>query len=433
MRRAVSWAFVGNIVYAGAQWGMLAVLAKLGAPEIVGQFALGLAVTAPLALFANLQLRGLQATDARSEFDFSDYLGLRLVTTAMFIVITFIIVSVAGYDAETSLVVCAIGIAKAFEAGSDIFHGLFQKHERMDWVARSLMLKGPFSLFALAVAVRLSGSAVWGALAMGCAWAAVLIQYDLPKARNLAQSREAMVGEMSLPPLSGRIVPRFDLGKMTGLARLALPLGAVMMIISLNTNIPRYFIEREFGVRELGIFAALAYLIIAGRTVVAALGQAASPRLARYYASGNRAAFQRLVLRLSGVALLVGIGGIAVAWSAGGYLLTLVYTPEYAAYHELFIWIMVAGVVGYLVSIQGYTMTAARYLRAQLPVAGLVLITTTVASLILVPRYGLLGGAWALITASTVQLILGAVVNFHALMKLPAPQREINRKGRVPK
>jgi hypothetical protein len=62
---------------------MIVLLTKLGSPEMVGQFALGLAVTAPIILFANLQLRSVQATDARQEFQFGHYFGLRLVTTGL--------------------------------------------------------------------------------------------------------------------------------------------------------------------------------------------------------------------------------------------------------------------------------------------------------------------------------------------------------------
>jgi len=70
LRANFSWTFVGNVVYAGCQWGMLVVLAKLGSPETVGLFALGLAVTAPVIQFVNLQLRGAQVTDAAHEYQF---------------------------------------------------------------------------------------------------------------------------------------------------------------------------------------------------------------------------------------------------------------------------------------------------------------------------------------------------------------------------
>src|SRR2546425_157717 len=65
LRANFSWTLAGNVVYAACQWGMLIVLARLGSPTMLGQFALGLAVTTPVIIFANLQLRAVQTTDAK--------------------------------------------------------------------------------------------------------------------------------------------------------------------------------------------------------------------------------------------------------------------------------------------------------------------------------------------------------------------------------
>src|SRR4051812_45337492 len=81
------WTLAGNLIYAGCQWGMLVIIAKLGSAELVGQFALGLAITAPVLMFSNLQMRGIQATDAKREYSFGDYLGLRLLTTLLALLI----------------------------------------------------------------------------------------------------------------------------------------------------------------------------------------------------------------------------------------------------------------------------------------------------------------------------------------------------------
>ena len=60
-----SWTFVGNFVFSACSWATLVVLAKLSTPEMVGRFALGIAVTAPILMFSSLQLGMIQATDAR--------------------------------------------------------------------------------------------------------------------------------------------------------------------------------------------------------------------------------------------------------------------------------------------------------------------------------------------------------------------------------
>src|SRR5690606_20475603 len=83
LRRNFAWTFAGNSVYMASQWGMLVVLAKLGSPSVVGQFAYALAIVSPAILFGNLQLRAILATDIETEYEFGDYVALRLLTSML--------------------------------------------------------------------------------------------------------------------------------------------------------------------------------------------------------------------------------------------------------------------------------------------------------------------------------------------------------------
>jgi O-antigen/teichoic acid export membrane protein len=417
LRRNFSWTFIGNLIYSGCQWGMLVVLAKLGNPEMVGTFTLGLAVTAPVMMFSNLQLRDIQTTDAKNHYLFNDYLGLRLITTGLALPIILWITLATGYKGETAIVIILIGFAKGLESISDVFYGLLQKHEKMDRMAVSVMMKGPLSLLMLSIGTYISGSIVWGVVGLVIAWACILLIWDIPSYRWLINK---FTSEGEIPDsLEGKTAkPRWQLGTIRKLIWLSLPLGLVMMLISLNANIPRYFLEQSLGKKELGVFAALAYLIVAGNMVVSALGSAARPRLAKYYAGGNVSAYQKLLLQLVAIACLLGLSGILVAWVAGGQILTIVYQPEYAKYTELLIWLMVTAGIGYVSSFLGEGMTAARYFRTQIPLFIIVTSTSAIASCWFIPRNGLKGAAIALMIAEIVRIIFTLGVIFHAVHRI---------------
>lgn len=428
LRRNFSWTFTGNLIYAACQWGMLVVLAKLGSPEMVGQFTLGLAVTAPVIMFTNLQLRGIQATDAKGEYLFSDYLGLRLIGTGLALLIIAGITLKTGYRWETSLVILAIALAKAFESISDVFYGLIQQHERMDRIAIALMIKGPLSLLLLSIGVSLTGSVVGGAIGLAIAWGLVLFGWEIGNGRlilkNSSQEREPedlLVADAQLANSQNPLYPRWERKTLGKLVLLALPLGFVMMLISLNTNIPRYFIERYLGERELGIFAAMSYLMVVGQMVVSALAESASPRLAKYYAAGNSTAFGTLLLKLVGVGLMLGAGGVFVAVVAGREILTLLYKPEYADRADLFLWLMVAAGILYVSAFLGYGITAARYFRVQMPLFVLVTGSSAFACFWLIPTMGLPGAAIALIVGAIVQAVFSLGVIVHALHNIRKP------------
>ena len=411
------WTFAGNAVYAASQWGMLVVLAKLTSPEKVGQFTLGLAITAPVIMFTNLQLRAVQATDAKHQYRFGDYLALRLITTALALLIIVGIVSLAGYREEIALVILVVGLAKAFESISDVFYGLLQQHERMDRIAKSMIIKGLLSLVALGLGVQLTGSIVWGTLGLALVWALILLSYDIRSGAWILGSHRTLIG-LKPPREAGTVSelrPTLSIETLRKLTQLTLPLGFVMLLISLNPNIPRYFVEGYLGERELGIFAALAYIMVAGNTVVNALGTAAAPRLAKYYAEGMTEAFNALLLKLAGMGMLLGVAGVLVAYVAGSEVLTLLYGPAYATYVGVFIWLMIAAGIQYVAAFLGYGITAARYFKVQVPLHAGVAAVTGVACTVLVPYHGFYGAASAVIASAVFMLGATALITMYAL------------------
>jgi O-antigen/teichoic acid export membrane protein len=417
LRTNLLWTVAGKVVYAGCQWGMLLVLTRLGSPEMVGQFALGLAITAPIIMFANLNLREVLATDAKVEYSFADYLGLRLTTTALALLVIAGIVLVSDYDEQTALIILAIGVAKAFEATSDAFYGLLQQHERMDRIAKSNIAKGPLSLIALSVGVSLTGEVFWGVVGLMAVWASILFVYDIRNGRSILRA---------IPKSHGIVLDEIDqstwlhrrskVRTLATLAWLALPLGFVAMLDSLNFNIPRYFVEQQLGQYDLGVFAALTSLVAAGIVIVNALGQTSSPRLARHYADGDDMAFRGLLLRLLGISALAGGMGLLAATVAGEQILMLLFPPEYAQ-QDLFVWLMVAAALFYLASCLNYGMIAVRRLRIQILLFLSVTASTALACVFLVPSAGLLGAAASLAIGALVQLVGALVVVAHALRR----------------
>ena len=394
--RNISWTLVGNVVYAASQWGMLVVLARLASPLIVGQYALALAVSAPVFMALNLQLRGVQATDAAQDFRFGDYLRLRLMTNMLALIVLAVIIQ--NYSPEIRLVIGLISLAKAFESISDVLYGRMQARERMDVIARSILFKGPLSLLSLLLGFLWAGlPGAAGLLAAG--WLLLLLAYDLPNARRLSAPKDFQTG--------GRLV-------LWQLLKTALPLGVVMGLVSLSTNIPRYQVEATLGTNALGIYSALAYLMVALGIVVGAVGQAASPRLARHAASGDSKAFWSLLGRMLLSGLGLGLAGILGAALLGRPVLHLLYGSTYAQDLPLFVWLMTAAAFSYLAAFMGFGMTAARRFREQVPLFVAMVGLLWLLSRWLVPQYGLVGAAWATLAANIFQALGSALILFLA-------------------
>ncbi len=421
LRANFSWTFIGNVVNAGSWFAMTIVLAKLGSPEQVGQFALGLATTAPIFMFATLRLRDVQATDSKQEYLFGDYFALRLLTTVLSLLAVAGIVLVAGYHGELALVILATAASKAIEAVSDAFYGLFMQQERLDRIAKSMMIKGPLSLIGLGVGFYFTRSVFWGVVGLAVARGLVLVTYDFHNAISSLNSSSARIRYI-IP--RGLPRPRWNANILAKLVWLTLPLGFVTMLISFNLNIPRYFIEGQLGAYQLGIFAAVAAFQKTAPTVVQALGRSASPRLAKYYANNSAQAFRKLALRLIQIGVLLGVAGVLVAMAIGRQILVTFYGPEYVI-PGLFELTMFGAGIDYIATMLLFVLTSARYYRVQLPLQILTTGATFLACFLLIPSAGLRGAAMALIVGNLVRAGGSLLAAWHA-------QRALDRRSEIP-
>ena len=142
LKRNTAVAFAGHLVYMSSQWLTLIVLAKYADLAQLGQFAFALAVTSPIYMFSNMQLRTVQATDSRDQFRFDEYLLARLCTTAISLMAVLTIVAVLGKPHSYLLLVGLVAASKSIECITDVVHGLFQRYEQLPLVAMSCFLHG---------------------------------------------------------------------------------------------------------------------------------------------------------------------------------------------------------------------------------------------------------------------------------------------------
>lgn len=425
LKKNVAWTFVGNVITALCQWGILIALAKVGTPEIVGQYAMGLAVSGPIMMFASLQLRKFQATDSLREFRFGDYLGLVLISSS----IGWLTATAVGWwesdNLEGLLVVSVVGLGKVCELIADSFHGLLQQNERLDRITKSGILHGVSSMLALCLGVWLTGSVLWGVIGYAAMRLLVILLYDVPGALWIKQL-EGETSETSrwrqLAAVLPEIRPRWEWSRLRPLAMLGVPMGFVSLLTSLQTNIPRYFVEDQLGKAELGIFCAIAALMMTGITLMRALDQSCMPRLAKLHATESYREFRWLFLKLVSIYLLIGTVGVWVVRWGGRPLLTLIFSAEYAIHTDVLETIMQAAVAAYLVAAISSSLVATRCIRRQLPLLCVSLLTAFAACTWLVPEYGMWGAAMSMVLCKVPYIVIGGAMLFHATRNVATPQ-----------
>jgi len=389
-----SWSVLGQVSLALAQWAIVVALARNATAAAVGQFALGMALTAPLFGFSNMCLAQLQATDVHGEYPFSAYAGVRALSTLAALLVLPWLVFASTPAMHVLWVAVAFGIARAADSASDLCYGLFQRHGQFRTIGQSMVLRSVLCALGAVTALLATHTGLGTAAGLALAWATCALMFDVPRARLLLRTR-GRAEEWGL---------QFAWASVVGVARHGLPLSLVMGLNMAAMNLPRYWVASQLGEASLGYFAAIAYLMMAANMVIAAGSQAVLPRLAEDYV-GAPHRYCRLVGWLVGGSILAGLLCIAIALVAGQPIMALIYAPGYARFQSTLVWTMAGTAVLMLVSVTGVAMTAARRFGVQVWNSLAAALATALACALLVRRHGLDGAAIAVLIGLLVKLL----------------------------
>lgn len=409
----------GSGFYVTCQFGLLIALTKIGDTQMAGQYTLGLAVSAPVIIFLGFNLRAVIVSDARRECPFGVYLAFRLLAMTVAMCAIGAIIFIAGYRNETALAIMMIALAKTVESISDLFFGYFQQNERMDQITISKVIRGILSVVLFIDGMWLFGDVLGGIAGLITAWLVTLICFDIPRAVRFARNRAVHQRRAKLQRTARESFwPQWDAGRLKQLLLLSAPLGVVSMLISLNANIPRYFVEAWHGEAALGIFGPISYFTVLGNIVVISLGQSAAPRIARYYCEGNRIAIIVLFITQCAVGASLGAAMILMAATAGGWVLTTVFGSEYASAQMAFLLITVVISLSFVSTFSGIALTAMRAFRAQVPLAFATVCVAFASCRALVPQHAILGAAVAMVIAIGFQATSYGIVLLSVLYRM---------------
>jgi O-antigen/teichoic acid export membrane protein len=181
------------------------------------------------------------------------------------------------------------------------------------------------------------------------------------------------------------------------------------LLVSLNSNTPKYLLAYFQGDHELGIFCTLAAVMAAGTMAFRAVEQPSSPRLAIYF-QHQRRAFWRLLKALIAIFTVVGVITVLLSVLFGRLLLSRLLAPEYGPYADVLALMMLATTTAHVAGILETSLIGARWTRVQLPMHGCTMLLCLALGYWLIPRTGAHGAAVALSVCRFPYIILAIIL-----------------------
>ncbi len=148
-RNSYIWNMAGSLLMAFQSVIMLMIITRtLGLAE-AGIFTIAYANANLFLTIGKYGMRYFQVSDVKDQFSFAEYRASRLLTVAamMAVSVGYIIYSAMtnSYTMEKTQVIIWMCLFKMIDALEDIYHGLYQRHNRLDIASRAMTLRLIFS------------------------------------------------------------------------------------------------------------------------------------------------------------------------------------------------------------------------------------------------------------------------------------------------
>ena len=390
------WANSGYVMIATAalallQWLIMAMIARREGSTALGEYALSQTFAMPASYLAWLSIRQQLIISGTGGTEPADFMFLRaFAPLAVFLPIVVCVGLL--YHSKTLLMISGCVFAlKYVEGFFDLAYGYIQKNGDWRHLSQSTIVRCGLSSVVFVV-IYLGTSHLEIALsALIVTWVLIYCALD---------SRRA-------PPL--KFFEFFDWSK-SALARrwrLALhlvPLATSQVVMSLTVNAPRFLVEYQLGIGELGLFAAVSHFITVGSVAAGSIGHAILPSLAQSARDNRAASFWRQLIWTMLIIQATCAIGIAAAILFGAHLLRLIYGPAFADQGALLVAAAVAAGPLYCASIAAVGCYALQLRRALLASQVVAFLTVLIATAAMVPRWGNYGAVAGMLIAAAVQL-----------------------------
>lgn len=391
---------LSRIVAAAANLVVFVLVARCLGSDALGQFSYVLAFLAVATSFADLGTgsvlaRGLAQTAPALR---GDYLGQFLILR---LVLAVIVVGGAAFAATriyepltSALLVCALGVPFVT---SRFLEYVFQVQER-PWFA---LLSS--SVYAMVLVLAAFGIVVWAhqpLLPFVVGYMCAHVLYTLVASR--------LAWRLLVPRL------RWDWPAMRSMLILAAPLGVSSIFTMLNSRADTFLLTYLRTQVEVGVYNAAYRFLDAGTLVALALSTPLIPVLARKWTEGPEAA--RRTYRRVIETIAVGAVPLAIATPLlSGVAIRSIYGAEFTAAGpvlNVLAWVQVI-LLYCLVSSSMNLATGdvhPAYWNAAIATAANVSL-----NLVLIPRFGILGAAWATLAS---EILLLSVSQYYVVKRL---------------
>ena len=416
---------VGSLIYYVCQWLISVIIVRVSGFGDAGLLSLAMSATAAPAIVGLFNVRSYQVSDMDGQYTGREYMRSRVYTNVLSVVACLLVVLYYGYSLDKAIIIMSFMGFKVVEGMADVYYGIDQKNERMDYAGISLTIRGIGSMVVFFAAFIIVGNVslimmsdtqpisdtmfvtvrlLISIVAMSLFSLAVVLFYDRRKVKRYVEET----------PIDKAVMRK----QVKSLLITCFPLAVVAFLNNMSLTIPKLYLEQFFGEKVMGIYSSVASPTIVIQLAATTLFAPLIPPLTVEFNNGNKKNF------LSGLkkfALL--IGAITIAALIGSKLLAhwglvLLFGTDIEPYVYLFIPVIIVSILIAINASMFSVCTLIRAIKSQYLIGGFGILAAVIGSLTIVKEYSMDGVVWALVATLLVQILIQFIIIYRKVKKM---------------
>ncbi|WP_436878953.1 oligosaccharide flippase family protein [Mammaliicoccus sciuri] len=375
MKKNFSFAFISNIVSSACKFLILLLIIKLGTPSEVGIYNYALIISAPVFLFTSLKIRSIQVTN--NNYKFNEYYSLIIIINILALLMIVVFSVIIGTKVVTYSIII-VSIIKVLDNLKEVIYGLYQKHENLKLMGRSIIISNIFNLIIFSITYFFSSDLLVSLSMMLLISIMVFLLYDL----NVLNKNYNTKLEFNI-----KTKDFFDI------LILAIPLSVSSSLGSLNTSIPRIILKNSSGEYYLGIFSAIAYILVLANLFANSMSQVFMPRLSQYFHQNKIKEFNKLANILLMIGFAIGLSTFLMVLLFGKAILNIGFGEIYGEYYLVLV-ILSIGLLFLLSGVfAGTIITSTGNYKIHYKITTISLVVTIILSILTINNFSIYGTA----------------------------------------
>lgn len=374
------WNTIGGLINAFQSVIILMVLTRSLDMEYAGIFTIAWAIANLVITIGKYGVRNYQVTDVNEKYSFNDYFSNRVIVSILMIIFTCIYVcflSISNqYAFDKTVIVFLMCYLKLIDSVEDVFHGMYQQHERLDVASKCMSIRLILSTVCLCVCSIIFKDLLISSI-ITCVFSTFIFVYLLKITYSI----------FNLPKI------QFDFFNAKRILKDCFPIFAGSFLSFYILNAPKYAIDALLSSELQAYYGFISMPVFVIGLLNNFVFQPILTTVANCYETKNKDQFFQLIKRQIVVILIITIVALIGSYVLGIPVLSILYNCDLSNYKvDLLILMLGGGILAYV----GFLTTIITLMRNQnIILIGYVIggVLAIVLSQLVVSLYGLRGAS----------------------------------------